>query len=125
MESLNLKVKEMMTFVPSGKNFELAIQFYQDLGFEVDWKSDELAIIRIESFRFFLQKFENQEMQNNFMMNLEVENVDDWWEKIEALKLKEKYSGIRLKAPEIYPWGKKEIHLIDPAGVLWHIAIRV
>jgi len=125
MENLNLKVKEMMTFVPSGSNYELAIQFYQDLGFEVDWKSDELALIRIEAFRFFLQKFENKEMQNNFMMNLEVESVEDWWKKIEGLKLKEKYPGIKLKAPETYPWGKKEIHLIDPAGVLWHIAIRV
>ena len=124
MEGLNLKVKELMTFVPSGSNFELSLQFYQDLGFEVDWKSEELAIMRIESFRFFLQKFENKEMQSNFMMNLEVENVDDWWKKIESLKLKDKYQGISLKAPEVYPWGKKEIHLIDPAGVLWHIAMR-
>ena len=125
MENLNLKVKEMMTFVPSGNNYELAIAFYKDLGFEVDWKSEDLAIIRIGGFRFFLQKFENNELQANFMMNLDVENVEDWWTKIESLKLREKYKGIIMKAPEVYPWGKKEIHLTDPAGVLWHIAIRV
>ncbi|MDB5104807.1 MAG: Glyoxalase/bleomycin resistance protein/dioxygenase [Fibrobacteres bacterium] len=125
MANLNLKVKEMMTFVPSGSDFPLALEFYRDLGFEVDWESDELALVRIETFRFFLQKLENKEMQGNFMMNLEVENVEDWWTKIESLRLQDKYKGIRLKAPQVYPWGKKEIHLIDPAGVLWHIAIRV
>jgi catechol 2,3-dioxygenase-like lactoylglutathione lyase family enzyme len=120
----NLRVKEMMTFVPSGSDYELSLRFYQDLGFQADWKSDELAILRIESFRFFLQKFENREMQGNFMMNLEVENVDDWWKNLAGLKLQEKYPAVKLKPPELYPWGKKEIHLIDPAGILWHIASR-
>jgi hypothetical protein len=125
MADLNLAVKEIMTFVPSGSKYDACLGFYQDLGFSVDWKSDDLAILRIDRFRFFLQKFENMEMQSNFMMNLEVENVEDWWIKIEELNLSERYEGVRVKAPQVYPWGKKEIHLIDPAGVLWHIAIRV
>jgi uncharacterized glyoxalase superfamily protein PhnB len=114
-----------MTFVPSGSKYDECLGFYQDLGFSVDWKSDDLAILRINRFRFFLQKFENKEMQSNFMMNLEVENVEDWWIKVEELNLSERYEGVRTKAPQVYPWGKKEIHLIDPAGVLWHIAVRV
>lgn len=125
MNDSNLKVKEIMAFVPSGKNFPLTLQFYRDLGFEVDWESEDLAILRKDSCRFFLQKFENEEMQKNFMMNLEVEDVDAWWQKIQASGLKEKYEGVRMKPPQDYPWGKREIHLIGPDGVLWHIATRI
>lgn len=57
------------------------------------------------------------------MMVLETENLDDWWEKLNGLELQKKYEGVKLKAPEVYPWGKKEIHLIDTCGVLWHISV--
>lgn len=123
MSGADFRVKESMTFVPSGKEYGKEIEFYEDLGFHADWKSEDLALLRIGSFRFFLQKFENQEMQNNFMMNLEVENLDDWWSRIEGLNLADRYKGVRMKAPQDYPWGKREIHLISPAGVLWHIAV--
>jgi catechol 2,3-dioxygenase-like lactoylglutathione lyase family enzyme len=123
MESPNLKIKEIMAFVPSGKDYEQALRFYLDLGFEADFKSDDLALLRMGAYRFFLQKFENAGLQGNFMMNMEVENLDDWWARIESLDLKERYPGTRLKGPTTYPWGKREIHLIDPAGVLWHIAV--
>ena len=125
MNSLNLSVKEIMAFVPSGKNYRMAIDFYKDLGFEVDWDSEELAIIRKGTSRFYLQNFANEEMQKNFMMNIEVENLNDWWQKIESSRIKEKYEGVRVMPPKDYPWGKREIHLIGPGGVLWHIATRI
>ena len=123
MDEQNLKVKELMTFVPAGNDYQREIQFYESLGFTVSWKSDELAILKIGNFRFFLQNFENKEMQNNFMMNLEVENLDHWWNRIKGLNLPEKFPSVKAKPPEDYPWGKREIHLITPAGVLWHIAV--
>jgi hypothetical protein len=125
MDDRNLKVKELMAFVPAGSDYQMEIQFYEALGFTVGWKSEELAILKIGNFRFFLQNFENKEMQNNFMMDLEVENLDHWWNKISSLNLPEKFPGTRAKAPEDYPWGKREIHLITPAGILWHIAVPV
>jgi uncharacterized glyoxalase superfamily protein PhnB len=125
MDKLNLKAKEIMAFVPSGEDFPLALRFYQDLGFEVDWKSDDLAVLRKDACRFFLQKLENEEMRKNFMMNLDVEDLDAWWQRIQSINLKEKYPGARAKPPQDYPWGKREIHLIGPDGVLWHIAIRI
>ena len=33
-----------------------------------------------------------------------------------------RYEGVRAAKPRVYPWGLREINLIDPAGVLWHIA---
>lgn len=125
MGVLDLRVKEIMTFVPAGKDFRLALDFYQDLGFEVDWESEELAVLRIGKCRFFLQRFENEEMRKNFMMNLDVENLDDWWEMIQSSVMGGKYAGVRAVPPKDYPWGKREIHLIGPDGVLWHIATRI
>jgi uncharacterized glyoxalase superfamily protein PhnB len=117
--------KEIMAFVPSGPDYRLTLQFYQDLGFTADWVSDDLAVLRKDACRFFLQNFANQEMQSNFMMNLEVEDLDAWWAKIQSAGLMEKYPGTRAKPPQDYPWGKREIHLIGPDGVLWHIAVRI
>lgn len=121
MDSLNLNVKELMPFVPSGGNYPKALEFFQDLGFKVDWKSDELALLRAGTFRFFLQKFDDRNFQDNYMVNMDVENLDDWWTWISSRKLTEKYPGVRLKEPTVYPWGKREINIVDPAGVCWHI----
>ena len=119
---MGLKAKEIMAFVPAGANYELALSFYRDLGFEVSWKSNELAIVEKDACRFFLQNFANEEMQKNFMMDLAVEDLDRWWAHICKQDLVSRYPGVKATAPEVYPWGKREIHLLDPAGVLWHIS---
>lgn len=120
-----LAIKELMCFVPSGPDYAQALRFYEELGFSIAWESPELAILQYGAHRFFLQNFTNVELQQNYMMHLAVEDLDAWWEKLSALNLPEKYAGVRLKPPQIYPWGMREIHLIDPAGVLWHIAMPV
>jgi uncharacterized glyoxalase superfamily protein PhnB len=121
MNPPNLKTREILAFVPSGKDYPLALAFYKDLGFEAEWASAELALLRRDGCRFFLQNFVNEEMQKNFMMSLEVEDLDAWWEKIESAKLAEKYPGVKAVPPRDYPWGRREIHLIAPDGALWHI----
>ncbi len=123
MTALNLKAKELMAFVPSGKDYELSLRFFQDLGFAVTWKSDEMAVLKKDECRFFLQNYSNENMQRNFMMNLEVEDVDDWWQRIESADLEAKYPGVKIKPPTAFPWGKREINIKDPAGVCWHIGV--
>ena len=123
MDDLNLRAKEILTTFPSVTDFDTSISFYVEIGFEVDWRSDSMAVIRKDSCKFLLQNSSNNWIDGNFMMVLEVENLDDWWTHLKSLKLTEKYPGVRLRAPEDYPWGKREIHLIDPCGVLWHISI--
>lgn len=118
---LNLKTTDILTFVPSGPDFETAIQFYVEIGFEVCWRDENLATLQKDDSRFFLQNINNWG-KGNFMMSLKVENVDDWWEMLQPLNLHERYEGVKLKAPENYPWGKREIHLIAPSGILWHIS---
>ena len=123
MEQLNLKAKEILTFIPSGKRYKEAIRFYLEIGFELVWESEEMCLLKRDGCRFFLQNYKNEWAHDNFMMVLEVENLADWWTNLSSLNLPDRYNGVKLKAPEKYPWGKEEIHLIDPCGVLWHISV--
>jgi uncharacterized glyoxalase superfamily protein PhnB len=118
-----LRAKEPMAFVPSGKNYERSLRFFQDIGFEVAWKSPEMATLKKDGCKFFLQNYHNQDMQDNFMMNLDVEDLDAWWAKLQAANLEAKYPGVRVKPPTVFPWGKREINIVDPSGVCWHIGV--
>jgi hypothetical protein len=123
MDELNLRAKEILTIFPSVTDFDAAISFYREIGFELDWRSHSMALLRKDKCKFLLQNSSNNWIDGNFMMVLEVEDLDDWWKHLDSLSLEEKYPGVRLRAPEDYPWGKREIHLIDPCGVLWHISV--
>ncbi len=54
------------------------------------------------------------------MITVEMENLDAYWSELEALDLGERFPGVRLRAPTEFPWGR-EIQIIDPAGVCWHV----
>ena len=117
----NLQASELRTFLPS-KDYDESTRFYVDLGFEVAWAEDEVKEMRIAGFSFLLQNYYQKDWADNFMMQLKVTDLDAWWRHIEGKDLAARYKGVRAKKPTVYPWGLREIHLIDPAGVLWHIA---
>jgi uncharacterized glyoxalase superfamily protein PhnB len=56
------------------------------------------------------------------MMFVKVDDLDAWWSHILGSGVLARYPGVRAKAPTHYPWGNREVHLIDPAGVCWHFA---
>lgn len=110
-------------FVPA-KDFNLSIQFYLDVGFELDFSNSEIAEFKIDSFSFLLQNFYVQQHSENFMMGLMVEDADRWWEHFERIGLGKKYPNVMLKPPAMQPWGIRVLYLSDPTGVLWHIQDR-
>jgi hypothetical protein len=113
-------VTDLKTFVPA-KDLELSKKFYTDLGFGINWSNGEIAELQIGSFRFLLQRFYVAEHAGNFMMSLQVENADAWWEYIQRQEFERKYPGIMCKPPQMQPWGIRVLYLSDPTGVLWHI----
>ena len=119
---MNLTAKEIATFIPSVIYFQTAMAFYVEIGFIIDYRQESLAIMRKDTCRFFLQDNSNNWIDGNFMMVLNVEDLDAWWIHLSELDLASRYENVKLKAPKIYPWGNREIHLIDPCGVLWNIA---
>lgn len=116
-------VIDLKAFVPA-KDYVLARQFYLDLGFTLNWSSEEVSEFQVGSYRFLLQPFYIKDHAENYVMSLNVEDADAWWEYIEQVGLKNKYPGIIAKPPTLQPWGLRVLYLSDPTGVLWHIADR-
>ena len=114
-------VLDLKAFVPA-KDIEVSKAFYTDLGFHINWSNDEIAEIQTGSFRFLLQRFYVAQHAGNFMMSLNVEDVDAWWGYLQQKQLTTKYPGIMCKPPAIQPWGLRVLYVSDPTGVLWHIA---
>lgn len=110
----------LLPFVPSGSDFELALGFFAELGFAVEWRNGGLAGLRLGAAAFMLQEIDVPEWQNNQMLTLEVDDLDGYWKEIVGKNLSARFAGVRLKEPTDYPWGR-EVHIIDPAGVCWHV----
>ena len=120
---VNLKAVEIKAFVPA-RDFAASKSFYQALGFEVPWSSDDLAYVRFGETSFLLQKFFVAEHAHNFMMHLLVENVDDWYRHVMASGVVEKF-GVRIEPPQDRPWAIRDFPLTDPTGVLWRIGQNI
>lgn len=107
-------------FVPSGKDFALALAFFAELGFATVWQRDGLAGLRYGAAYFMLQNIDIPQWQENQMLTLEVDDLEGYWSEIESKNLAGRYSGVRLRPPTDFAWGR-EIHIVDPAGVCWHV----
>jgi catechol 2,3-dioxygenase-like lactoylglutathione lyase family enzyme len=106
-------------FVPA-KDLDLSKRFYVALGFEKVLDSD-VVVFRIGSSGFILSQFDEAE---NFMMQLMVDDLDAWWIHIMGLELEREFGVPAPRAPETQPWGLRIAYLVDPSGVLWHVAQR-
>ena len=109
-------------FMPA-KDFDLSKRFYEALGFEKVLDGD-VAIFRAGSGGFILQRYYQEDWANNFMMQLMVDDLDAWWAHIQALNLPEQFGVPAPRPPAMQPWGLRIAYVIDPSGVLWHVAQR-
>lgn len=109
-------------FLPA-KDFELCKRFYEAIGFE-KVLDGEVAIFAAGSGGFILQNYFHQGWAENFMMHLMVDDLDAWWTHIVTLDLPGRFGVPAPKPPADQPWGLRVAFVVDPSGVLWHIAQR-
>ena len=109
-------------FVPT-RDFELSKRFYVALGFTLVLDG-EVAIFNAGSGGFILQRYYVKDWAENFMMQLLVDDLDAWWAHISALDLPGQFGVPLPKAPALQPWGLRIAYVVDPCGVLWHVAQR-
>jgi hypothetical protein len=119
----NLRVVEIKAFVPA-RNFELSKQFYKDIGFSMASDGGGIAYFHAGNASFLLQDFYAEAFAANFAMHLLVEDVDAWWNRIEASGAAGKY-GVEFSGIELQPWRMRDFRLTDPSGVLWRIGQNV
>ena len=110
----------LFPFVPSGPNFARSLEFFAAIGFVVEWQNDGLAGLRFGGAYFLLQDINVPEWQKNQMITFEVTDLDLYWSELEAKNLGDSFAGVKLRPPTEFPWGR-EIHMIDPGGVCWHV----
>ncbi len=110
-------------FLPA-KDFALSKRFYESLGFTQELDAEDVAIFRIGASSFLLQKFYEKHWAENFMMQLMVDDLDAWWSRIAALQLPAAFGVPAPKPPAMQPWGLRIAYVVDPSGVLWHVAQR-
>ncbi len=115
-----MKYNSIEAFVPSGNDFQKSRQLFLELGFQINWETNDFVGFENGVCKFILQNFDSKEFAENFMMNVKVDNLDEFWKEISALDLPEKF-GVKLNEPNNFPWGR-EVNLIDIAGVCWHFA---
>lgn len=117
---MNLAAVEIKAFVPA---LDLAVsrQFYEALGFEIPWFSEDLAYVRHGRTSFLLQAFDEPAFAKNYQMHLLVENVDDWHAHVLASGIAERF-GVQVGRPQDQPWAMRDFTLFDPGGVLWRVA---
>src|SRR5271154_1958328 len=117
---MKAQASALYPFVPSGADFARAIEFFLELGFEKLWENGGIAGLKFGGAFFMLQDINIPEWQTNQMIVFEVNDLDAYWSEIEAKNLAQSFAGVRLKAPKDFPWGR-EVHIIDPGGVCWHV----
>jgi catechol 2,3-dioxygenase-like lactoylglutathione lyase family enzyme len=119
--STSVDVIALRPFVPA-KDFEKSLQFYVDLGFSARRLGDSIASMELGQFGFLLQKYDVPGFAGNFMMHLLVNDVEGWWKRIEGLDLAGRYGVRAPSAPAVQSWGLTVAYVVDPSGVLWHVA---
>ena len=105
-------------FVPSGRDFDGSKQLFEELGFTISWDAGDYVGFERESCRFILQKYDNTEFAENFMVNVRVDDIDAFYKGLMDKGLSARF-GVRIGQPTQQPYGK-EVNIIDLAGVCWH-----
>lgn len=109
-------------FVPA-RDFALSKRFYQAIGFEL-LLDGTVAIFGMGRSSFILQNYYQKEWAENFMMQWMVDDLDAWWKHLSRLDLPGQFPSTSLRPPAMQPWGLRIAYLVDPSGVLWHLAQR-
>jgi predicted enzyme related to lactoylglutathione lyase len=109
-------------FLPA-RDFDTSKAFYEALGFEKLLDAD-VAIFKVGSGGFLLQRYYQKEWADNCMMQLMVDDLDAWWARIESLDLVTAFGVRPPRPPRLQSWGLRVAFVFDPSGVLWHIAAR-
>ena len=122
MKQIPIGTELARPFMPA-KDFDLSRKFYETIGFEKLLDGD-VAIFRAGSGGFILQRHYQKDWAENFMMQLMVDDLDAWWKRIEALDLKNEFGVPEPRPPVMQPWGLRVAYVVDPSGVLWHVAQR-
>jgi formyltetrahydrofolate synthetase len=109
-----MDVIDIKAFVPS-EDYEISKSFYSEIGFNSEYVTDALTLFENGDCLFFLQRFYNEELSNNFMLQICVTDIYEAHEICSNSKNKTKITPVQQES-----WGKV-FYLWGPVGELLHI----
>lgn len=109
-----MDVVDIKAFIPS-KDYEVSTSFYSELGFAAEFVSEDLTLFQNGDCLFFLQRFFNEELANNYMLQVCVSDIEAAYSLCSRSKHKTKMTTIQQES-----WGKV-FYLWGPVGELLHI----
>ena len=110
-----MRVDDIRVFIPA-KDYQKSQKFYQALGFNMQFVSEELSLFDSGDCYFFLQRFYHKEFAENLMLQISVLDINQAWDTISQLK----EFDIRFEPIKQERWGKV-IYLWGPSGELLHV----
>jgi uncharacterized glyoxalase superfamily protein PhnB len=123
-----------MTRVPTGSELirpflpctdrAASTRFYEALGLQKLVDGDDVAIFAAGSGGFLLTDAHHENLTGMLMMQLMVDDLDAWWAHIVGLDLPAQFGVPAPRAPALQPWGLRIAFVVDPSGILWHVAQR-
>lgn len=118
----NLAVGDVRSFV-GAIDFDASRDFYVALGWNVEYDSKTLRVMRLAQHRFYLQDYYQKQWCENTMLHVSVECVADWYEFVmDVFKQNSFAGGARITGPPKDEDYGRVFHVLDPAGVLLHFA---
>lgn len=109
-------ITDMLVYTPA-KDFELAKNFYADLGFSMTEGWGDTMDCRLGGAGFRLQNYYVKDWADNFMMKFDVEDLEAWFLHAKRVIDSGKFGVARISALEIVD-DTQIFHVWDPSGVL-------
>ena len=110
-------------FLPC-KDRAVSTRFYEALGLKKLVDGDDVTIFAAGSGGFLLTDFHHETPDGQLMRQLMVDDLEAWWAHIEGLDLPARFGVPAPRAPALQPWGLRISYVVDPGGILWHVAQR-
>lgn len=103
--------------IPAGSDVEVAIAFYEKLGFTTIFKEANpirMAIVKRDTAEIFLVKNDYKQLAEETSIRIHVTNIEQLYQEFQSKGEEIIHPNGKL---ETKPWGVKEFVVLDPAGV--------
>ncbi|MFO1177032.1 MAG: VOC family protein [Ottowia sp.] len=111
-----MRISCLKAYVPA-RDFEESKRFYQALGFTMSEGWGGTADFELGGYCFRLQNYYAKDWAENFMIVMDVDDIEAWHRRAQELVASDAFSNIRFSPPESVD-GSRVLHIWDPSGVL-------
>lgn len=110
-------IKELVVYTPS-ENYELSKRFYAALGFTLTEGWGDTTDCELGGAKFRLQNYYNKNWAENFMMKLDVDDIEGWHAHAKTVIDEGDFGHARYDKQIEVIGDTKIFHVWDPCGIL-------